>query len=147
MQNVAQGLHRALKASPSQSTMSQARLLLTALGYSSPEEVDLSEQQSIRQIVSWLESRKVPLCLLPRVAGSRPQQRRSELLSRVCLSKIRQYKPEQRKGIGDLTAPDWDRHFSKVIEQAITIESSLENAAASDPCDAVLARFGVSTSV
>ena len=39
--------------------MSQALLMLTALGYPGLEKVDVSEQQTIRQIVSWLESRKV----------------------------------------------------------------------------------------
>ncbi|KAK9841718.1 hypothetical protein WJX74_010795 [Apatococcus lobatus] len=67
--------------------MAQAHALLTALGYPSLETVDLSQQQTVRQVVSWLESRK-----------------------------IRQYKIEQRKGIGDSSASDWEKHFSQYLQ-------------------------------
>ena len=47
--------------------MSQATLMLTALAYPGVETTDLSNPKDVRQIVSWLESRKVivlALCLL-----------------------------------------------------------------------------------
>ncbi|KAK9868289.1 hypothetical protein WJX84_005579 [Apatococcus fuscideae] len=67
--------------------MSQASLMLTALAYPKLHDLDLSRQQDVRQIVSWLESRK-----------------------------IRQYKPEQRAGIGNLSGAEWDVHFKQYMQ-------------------------------
>ena len=47
--------------------MSQASLMLTALAYPKLHDLDLSRQQDVRQIVSWLESRKVSSFLKPEI--------------------------------------------------------------------------------
>ncbi|CAG0920560.1 unnamed protein product [Notodromas monacha] len=66
------------------------RRKLTALEYENAQNVDLTEPRNFRALVSWLEDRK-----------------------------IRNYKEQDRTGLRNIDAPDWEQHFLQYLDNLV----------------------------